>query len=346
MARAITVRARSVLRMAAAFCALAAIGTLPPSRARAETDTISFAQQQSIGYLQFDVIKHRHLLEQRAAELGLPALKVKWVTFNGPDMMNDALLSGAIDIVAGGVPGLLTIWNRTRGTAQEVRGVTALSQASSKLNTNNPAIHSIRDLLPTSRIVLPAVRVSVQAVVLEMAAAQAFGAANYGRLNAQTQSLAPSDATTGLLSGAGGFDCAFTPPPFPALQLRSPKIHTILDSSDVVGDVTASLLWTSKRFHDANPRLMSALVDSLKSASDFINQHRREALAYYIEDTHSVLTVDDLVAITTEPHASFGVTPHGIEKFAAFMAQIGSLKSAPASWKDVFFPEIADAPGN
>jgi NitT/TauT family transport system substrate-binding protein len=292
MASAITVRTWRVLRTAA-FCALAGVSALAPAQAQA--DTISFAQQQSIGYLQFDVIKHQRLLEKRAAELGISDLKVKWVTFNGPDMMNDALLSGAIDIVAGGVPGLLTIWNRTRGTAQEVRGVTALSQASSKLNTNNPAIHTIRDLLPTSRIVLPAVRVSVQAVVLEMAAAQAFGAANYGKLNAQTQSLAPSDATTGLLSGAGGFDCAFTPPPFPALQLRDPKIHTILDSSDVVGDVTASLLWTSKRFHDTHPKLISALVDSLKAASDFINQHRRQALAYYIEDTHSVLTVDDLM---------------------------------------------------
>ena len=82
---------------------------------------------------------------------------------------------------------------------------------------------------------------------------------------------------------------------------------------------------------------MSALADALKAARDVINQQRREALACCKEDTHSVLTVDDLVAITTEPHAGFGVTPRSIAKFAAFMAQIGSPKSAPASWKDVFF---------
>lgn len=58
-----------------------------------------------------------------------------------------------------------------------------------------------------------------------------------------------------------------------------------------------------------------------------------------------MLTVDDLDAITTEPHAGFGVRRHGLGTFAAFMAQIGSRKSAPAAWKDVSFPGIADAPG-
>ena len=201
-------------------------------------------------------------------------------------------------------------------------------------------------MTPTSRIALPAVRVSIQAVVLEMAAAQAFGEENWKKFDAQTQTLSPADSSTGLLSGAGGFDCAFTPPPFPALQLRDPKIHTILTSFDVVGESSASVLWATKKFHDGNPKLFQALLDSLKAASTFINEHRREALAYYIEDTHTSLTVDDLLAVTTEPHSSFGVVPVGVEKFAAFMTKTGALKTAPASWRDVFFPEIADQPGS
>ena len=148
------------------------------------------------------------------------------------------------------------------------------------------------------------------------------------------------------MSGAGGFDCAFTPPPFPALQLRDPKIHTILTSYDVVGESSASVLWTSKRFHDGNPKLFQALLDSLKTASTFINEHRREAIGFYIADTHTALTTDQLEAVTDEPHASFGVIPVGVEKFAGFMAKTGAIKAAPASWKDVFFPEIDDQPGS
>jgi NitT/TauT family transport system substrate-binding protein len=33
-------------------------------------------------------------------------------------------------------------------------------------------------------------------------------------------------------------------------------------------------------------------------------------------------------------------------KYATFMREVGSIKAAPASWKDLFFPEIADLPGS
>ena len=335
----------TLARVATRVAACAAAGLLC-APAKADTDTIRFAQQQSMGYLQFNVIKHEHFLEKRAAELGIPALKVSWLTLSGPDTMNDALLSGAVDVVAGGVPGLLIIWNRTHGTSNEVRGISALTQGVSKLNTNNPALHSLQDLTTADRITLPSVRSSIQAVLLEMAAAQAFGPENWARFDAQTQSLSPADASTGLISGAGGFDMAFTPAPFPALQLRNPKVHTILTSFDVIGEATASVLWTSKRFHDANPVLYRALLDSLHQATDFINQHRREAVEYYIADSRSTMTVAELMAVTEEPHSSFGVTPVGIQKFATFMAKVGTLKSAPSAWTDVFFPEIAGEPGN
>lgn len=332
------------LAVARGLLALAALA-LATAPARAET-AIRFAQQQSIGYLQFNVIKHEHMLEKRAAELGIPDLQVSWLTLNGPDAMNDALLSGSVDVVAGGVPGLLLIWGRTRGTPNEVRGISALTQGVSRLNTNNPAIHTLRDIGPDSRIVLPSVRSSIQAILLEMAAAKEFGPDNWNRFDTQTRSLSPADSTTGLISGSGGFDMAFTPPPFPALQTRSPKVHTVLTTFDVVGESSASVAWTSKRFHDANPVVYRALLDSLRQASDFIAAHPREAVGFYIADTHNTMTVDELVAVATEPHASFGVVPKGVELFGAFMARTGTLKAAPASWKDAFFPEIANEPGN
>jgi NitT/TauT family transport system substrate-binding protein len=33
-------------------------------------------------------------------------------------------------------------------------------------------------------------------------------------------------------------------------------------------------------------------------------------------------------------------------KFATFMQAVGSIKAAPANWKDMFFPEIHDLPGS
>jgi NitT/TauT family transport system substrate-binding protein len=124
--------------------ALAALLAVTRAPAQAEVSEIRFAQQFSMGYLQFDVMKHQDLLAKHVAALGLPPVTVTWVTFSGPDMMNDALLSGSIDIASGGMPGLLTIWAKTKGTAQEVRGVSAMSQQPALLNSRNPAVKTVR----------------------------------------------------------------------------------------------------------------------------------------------------------------------------------------------------------
>ena len=115
---------RSGLGFAAAVAAL-----LAAAPAFAQVPEIRIARQFSMGYLQFNVMEHEKLLEKHAAALGLKDVKIAWSTFNGPDAMNNALISDSIDIVAGGVPGLLTLWNRTKGTPNEVRGISALSVA-------------------------------------------------------------------------------------------------------------------------------------------------------------------------------------------------------------------------
>jgi sulfonate transport system substrate-binding protein len=84
-----------------AGCGLAAA----PGEARAEAQEIRLAKQFSMGYVQFNVLDHLKLIEKHAATDGLGEVEVIWATFNGPNGMNDALLSGSVDVVAGGVPG-------------------------------------------------------------------------------------------------------------------------------------------------------------------------------------------------------------------------------------------------
>ena len=100
---------------------------------------------------------------------------------------------GQIDIVAGGMPGLLTLWNRTRGTPQEIRGVAAFSSQPIVLNTRNPQVNSIADLTDKDRIAVPAVKVSIQAVMLQIAAAKLFGPAQFGKLDPLTVSMSPPE---------------------------------------------------------------------------------------------------------------------------------------------------------
>ena len=336
---------RSLPISAIAACALAAALTTVP--ARAEVGEIRLAKQFSMGYVQFNILEHRGLIEQHAKALGLGDVKVVWATFNGPNAMNDALVSGSVDVVAGGVPGLVTLWAKTKGTAQEVRGISALSSQPFLLNTRNPNIKSVRDFTETDKIALPAVKVSVQAVTLEMAVAKEFGKENYAKLDHLTLSLAPPDATIGLLSGGSEYNSAFSVPPFQNQQLAQPGIHTVLNSYDVLGGPhTFTVAWLSRQFHDSNPKLYRALVDALAEATTILNADKRAAAALWIEDSKSKLPLDMVEQILADPQVKWTMTPENTMKYADFMAEVGSIKAKPGSWKDLFFPEIRDLPGS
>jgi NitT/TauT family transport system substrate-binding protein len=244
------------------FAAGAACVALLWSFPSAAQDTeIRLARQFSMGYLQFNVIEHEKLIEKHAKALGLKDVKVSWTTFNGPNAMNDALVTGSVDIVAGGVPGLLTLWGRTKGTAQEVKGISALSSQPFLLNTRNPNVKTIADLKESDRIALPAVKVSVQAVTLQIAAAKLWGQSQFAKLDPLTVSMAPPDATIAIMSGVADVTCVFSVPPFQYQQLETAGVRTILNSYDVMdGPHTFTAAWTSARFRERNPLIYKALV--------------------------------------------------------------------------------------
>jgi ABC-type nitrate/sulfonate/bicarbonate transport system substrate-binding protein len=331
------------LTVAAAFAS--ALLTAQPTAA--QVPEIRLARQYSMGYLQFNVMEHGKLIEKHARSLGIPEVKVSWHTFNGPAAVNDALLSGSIDIAAGGTPGLLVLWARTRGTAQEVRGISALSSQPFLMNTRNPAIKTVTDLKDTDRIALPAVKVSVQAIMLQMAAAKAFGPSNFGKLDPLTVSMSPPDSTAALLSGGGEINTVFSVPPFQHQQLEKPGVTTVLNSFDVMeGPHTFTVAWTSARFRDRNPTLYRALFAAMQEATEIINKDRRAAAALWISDSQSKLALDFVDRIVSGPLVRWTMVPENTMKFARFMATTGALKSAPESWRDYFFPEIHGESGS
>ena len=309
--------------------------------ARAQVPEIRLARQYSMGYLQFNVMEHQNLIEKQAKALGIPEVKVSWHVFNGPAAINDALLSGGIDIASGGTPGLLVLWSKTKGTPQEVRGISALSSQPFLMNTRNPAVKTVADLKETDRIAVPAVKVSVQAIMLQMAAAKAFGASNFGKLDPLTVSMSPPDATAALLSGGGEITTVFSVPPFQQQQLEKPGIATVLNSYDVMqGPHTFTVAWTSARFRDANPVLYRALYAAMQEATDIVNKDKRAAAALWIEDSKSKLALDFVDGIVSGPQVRWTMVPESTMTFARFMASVGTLKPAPESWRDFFFPEV------
>jgi NitT/TauT family transport system substrate-binding protein len=93
---------------------------------------------------------------------------------SGGTAMNSALLSGNLDIASGCVGPLLIIYDRTKGNV-DIKGITAINSMPLYLNTNNPDVKSIKDFTENDRIALPAVKVSIQARTLQMAAEKELG---------------------------------------------------------------------------------------------------------------------------------------------------------------------------
>ena len=307
---------------------------------------IRLAQQYSMGYLQFNVMKRDKLIEKYATQRGLKDFQVSWQRFNGPAAMNDALLSNSTDIVAGGVPGLITLWDKTQGSSLEIKGICALSSQPFLLNTANPDVKSIKDFSERDRIAVPSIKVSVQAVVLQMAVAAAFGEANYAKLDPLTVSMSPPDATIAMLSGAGSVSSVFSVPPFQFQQLEQKNIHTVLSSFDVLGPHTFTVAWTSMRFRKGNPELYAAFLDAVKEATAIIAADPTGTAQSWIDDSASKLPLEMVTKVVTGPNVEWTMTPAATMKFAKFMYKVGSTKHEPASWKDMFFPEIGGLNGS
>src|SRR5262249_48057028 len=127
---------RQILAGAGALAA----ATLPRfaiAQSKPELDEIVLAPQFGLAYLPLHVIKEEKLLEKHLARNGLPNTKVAWAQTTGGATANDALISGTMHVVGGGVGPMLTIWDKTRGNIA-VRGICSFDSTNLYLNTVNP----------------------------------------------------------------------------------------------------------------------------------------------------------------------------------------------------------------
>jgi len=310
---------------------------LSAGEARADASELRVARQFGLGYIQFDLMEDGKLIEKHAEKAGMKDLKVTWATFRSSDVMNDALISGTIDFVSVGAPGLATIWAKTRGN-MDVRGVIGLNQMPLYLNTRNPNVQSIKDFTEKDKIALPAIKVAVQAIILQMAAAKEWGDANYAKLDPLTVSMAHPDGLAALLSGQSEVTAHFTSPPFQYRELEKPGIRTILNSFDVVGGpMSFNAIAATAKFRSANPKLYDVFIAAMSEATETINKDKRAAAEAYKRIRKDPASVEELQKMMEAPGVAFTLTPTGFEKIVGFMHKVGTIKVKPASWKDLFF---------
>jgi sulfonate transport system substrate-binding protein len=315
-------------------------------RSGGEVGQIRIAQQYGLAYLPLMIMRQLALIEKHANAAGLGNLQVHWTLYPSGEAMNQAIQLGFLDIASGGVVPMIRLWDQSRGGAG-VRGMAALASMPLYLNTRELKIKTIADFTDADRIALPAVNSSIQAVILQMATAQSFGAQNYKRLDPLTVSMPHPQARDALIAGSDGITAHFGSPPYQNEELADRHIHRVLSSYDVLGGVaTFTVMWARSDFHELNPRTYQAVYGALKEAIDILNKDKNHAAEMFVQQANSPYTVEFIAKIIGDSYVEYTNVPKNVLKYARFLHQTGGIQLAPAKWTELFFPEVYDEEGS
>jgi NitT/TauT family transport system substrate-binding protein len=309
--------------------------------------TPAFAQQEvkigigfGIGFLPTFIADEMKLVEKHAKAEGVD-LKASYPRFSGSGPMQDAVLSGSVDVGVYGEQAMLIAWEKAKGTPQQIIGIAGVTTLPLVLITNKADIKSIADFKTSDRIAMPSL-VSPQMYALQMAAEKAFGPGQHDKLKPLVVALPHPEALNQLLAGQTEITAYFSSAPFTQIALKDSKIHTILTSTDAFGGKASFLVaGATKKVLDANPKLAVVLTKALGEADELIRNDPKKAAEIYLKvEPSKTLTPADVEAILKELKDDFGVSVHGVGASARFMEKIGQLKNPPASWKDAFVPSL------
>lgn len=333
-------------KMKSTTAAIAAItlGMGLASTAQAE-GRIRIAEQYGVTYLLLNIAQDQKLIEKHGKQQGI-AITVERTQLSGGPAINDALLSGSIDIASAGVGPLLTIWDRTNGK-QNVKGVASLGNFPYYLVSNNPKVKSIADFTEKDRIGLPAAGVSVQSRILQMAVAKQYGDKEFARLDKLTQTLPHPDAAAAVIAGGTEINAHFGNSPYQEQELaQNPNARIVLNSYDVLGGPSSStVLYATEKYRSENPKTYRAFTSALAEAAKYASTNPEGAADAYLRVSKSKVDRELLLKIIKNPQVQFKIAPQNTYGLAQFLHRVGVLKNQPASWRDYFFDDPAIGQG-
>jgi NitT/TauT family transport system substrate-binding protein len=313
-----------------------------------EVSSIVMVSQHGLPYLPLMVMDTLKLVEKHAGKLGIASLTPDYKILGGTQSLVDALLSRQMDFGVTGVPGLATLWDKTAGTPNEVRALSAVQSMPFMLVTNRPAIETLKDFTDQDRIALPAVKVSSQAICLQMAAAKLWGDDQYARLDAYTVTRSHPDAAVSVMSKSTEINSHYSVAPYYYYELATAGVHNVLKSYDTLGGPgTNGVMLMTKKFRDANPKVTQAVYAALSEAEEFINKQPGEAAQIYIKTTNDKRSSEaEMTKFISDPDNIWTTVPQQTMTFAGFMHKVGTMKRLPASWKDLYMPECHELAGS
>ncbi len=323
------------------LAASAAFGLSAPSILHAQALTrLRFAVQPGLAAMPLAIAREAGLVEKHLAARGLRGVAVAWMQAGAAT--DEALLADAVDFAAGGLPAMLLLWARTKGTPREVRALASLASIPQMLFARSPRVNTIRDFGPNDRIAVPVLRVGLHALLVQMAAAQAFGPQAWNRYENIMVEMPQTEAFAALSGGVQSSVTAhMSGPPQQWAQMRDPHLTRVAESTAVTdGSATQSVVAARMGFRDRHPDATAAVLDAIDEAMQTVRRDLRSSVEIFLRAQRMNLDAGELAENLRDANVTFDTTPSRSMFFAQFMRLAGLVGHAPAAWRDIWMPEM------
>lgn len=243
----------------------------------------------------------------------LPGVKLEWTNFGGGAAINEALISGQLDVGFMGTPPALIAIDK----GADFRIASGIGVPPGELLVHpTSGINSIKDIGPKHKIAVPGIG-SIQHIMLAIEAKAKLRNANAFDHNLIT--MANPDAYLALIKGTDVVG-HFAVMPYIDLELKE-GMRSILTAEDIGGG--ASIVCVTTKAFMGNEKAFGALLTALEQAVELINSDDEKAIQI-IAETEKI-AFEAAKSYASWPGTTYTTNLYKVDELADFMRQTGYL---------------------
>jgi NitT/TauT family transport system substrate-binding protein len=286
---------------------------------------VVIAYLPGMGYAQLVILK-----EQKTLEKQFPNTQIEWQSISNGYNLRDAVINGQVQIGASGIGPFMIGWDR--GVNWKI--LSTLNVMDTWLMTNDPSIHSLKDIKPGMKIGLPSPD-STEAVVLRKGAQQELGNAH-----ALDDNIYTVDYPTGVKElEEGKISANFTSPPY-QFEEQSKGCNVILRSFDLFGLNTFNFVYTLQDFYDRYPNFAKTLYNDIVDVTYNINEYPATAAQTLSRNEGGTPSENEYEQWLQMSGVTYSFVPSHLLDYISFMHTSGQIYRMPLSLNEIEFPTI------
>ena len=321
---------RRLALAAVLVAALAAGAASAQPTASGPPSHVTIGYQPGIGYAPLIVMRARHTLEQQ-----YPKTTFDWKVLSSGAAITNGVISGDIDIGAGGIGPFLLGW--AKGVDWKL--LAPLDWGDLWLMAKDPSIKTVADL-KGKRVAMPS-PTSIQGFVLRKMAQAKLGDAH--ALDSTMISMSHPDAMAALLNGQ--IDAHLTSAPY-QYQEKLRGAHVVARSYQYFGAHSFLGAMVTRDFYNAHPDFSKRFYNDVVQAIALIKKDPATVAHILQDDAGGQPTWRQFKQWIANPGMTYTTRPLGLVRFANFMFKIGAIEKMPSSWKDLVYPPVYGTKGS